>query len=433
MKKDTEAKKPEKLEKSGKDIGKRLKIGSLLVFLFFLLYIPSLLNWLNGNNVVSDILRIGTIEDSINADSVVIRDEVLLEASAFEGEYIPEALEGEKVPASHRVATVLNKASNSLLKELDEVNLKIVEARENSEKKADFFSEDTAKLDVQISQKVQDMIAVTNSSSLADIARIRGEIDKLIAKKSEITGGDGNDKIIKPLLQQKTEIQNRINSNTKQIISVFSGIISYAIDGYEQILTPKAIKGLTPELLEGIKINAGASPDENLAHANKPFVKVIRGSEIYIATVLDQSEAGKYKEGDEIGIRINDTGMETKATVAGISKPAGGKCVMTVRTNRGVDELSSMRRINVDFIRNSDEGLKVPVKCLRKISPDWSSAEMMLIKANVAVARRVDIVCRDEEYAIIKTPQQEVKKTVSLYDTYILNPENVKEGDIIGK
>ena len=427
MKEDTKAKKPQK------DTGKRLKIGSLLIFLFLLLYIPSLLNWLNGSNVTSDILRVGTIEESVNADCVVVRDEVLLEAPAYEGKYIPEISEGEKVPAFYRVATVLNKTSDGLLKELDEVNLKIVEARKNSEEKVDFFSEDTAKLDAQIDQKVQDIIAVTNSSSLADISRIRGEIDKLMAKKSEITGGNSNNKLIKPLLQQKEEIQGRINSNTKQIISAFSGIISYVIDGYEQILTPKAVKGLTPKQVESVRIDKDGSPDENQAHANKPFVKVIKGSEIYIASVLEQAAAEKYKPGEEIGVRINDTGLETKATVVGISEIVDGKCVMTVRTNRGVDELSSMRRINADFISNSDEGLKVPLKCLRKMNQDGSSAEIMLIKANVAAARRVVIECRDEEYAIIKTPAQEVKKTVSLYDTYILNPDNVKEGDIIDK
>lgn len=426
MKKDTKAKKPEK------DTGKRMKIGSLLVFLFLLLYIPSLLNWLNGSNVTSDILRVGTIEESVNADCIVVRDEVLLEAPAFEGRYIPEAAEGEKVPAFYRVATALNRNSDSLLKELEEVNVKIAEARKKSQEKADFFSEDTAKLDSQINQKVQDIVTVINGSSLTDLGRIRTEIDKLMAKKSEIGGGNVNSKLITPLLQQKEDIQARINSNTKQIISDFSGIISYVIDGYEQVLTPKTVKGLTPKKVEDIKAGTDVSPDDNRAHANKPFAKVIRGSEIYMAAVLEQADAEKYKPGGEISVRINDTGLETKATVVGISETVDGKCVMTVKTNRGVDELSSMRRVNADFILDSDEGLKVPLKSLRKIDED-GTAEIMLIKANMAAARRVVIECRDEEYAIIKTPAREVKKTVSLYDTYILNPDNVKEGEIIDK
>lgn len=435
MKEDTkeEIKEEAREKKPGKGVGKRLRIGSLLLLLFLLLYIPSLMNWLKGDNVISDIMRIGTIEESINAEGVVVRDELLLDAPAFEGKYIPEVSEGERVPAHYRIATILNKGSDSLLKELDEVNLKIAEARRNNQKKADFFSEDTIKLDVQIGQKVRDIITVTNGSSLADVGRIREEIDRLMEKKSEITGADDNDKVIKPLLQERAKVQGRINTNTKQITSAYSGTISFAIDGYEKVLTPKALKSLTPEFLEGIKPGAEGSPDKNTAYANKPFAKVIRGSDIYIAAVLEQDGAGNYKTGDRISVRINDTGVETEAEITGISEPAGGKCVMTVRINRGADELSSVRHVNTDFIKNSHEGLKVPVKCLRKVDQYWTGGEIMLIKANVATARRVDIVCRDEEYAIIKTPDQEIKKTVSLYDTYILNPDNVKEGDIVGK
>lgn len=436
MEKDTKEKMAEKPgpEKPEKNIGRRLKIGSLLVFLFFLLYIPSLLNWLKGDTIKTDILRIGTIEESVNADGVLVRDEILLEPSAFEGRYIPEVAEGERVPAVSRVATIVNRTSDSLLKELDEVNLKITEARKNSADKSSFFSEDMARLDVQIGQKVRDVIALSNSGSMAELGGIRAELDKLIGKKAEIAGSVGNDSVIKPLLQQKTDIQSRINSNTAQIKSDYSGVISYAIDGYEQLLTPKTLKSLTPGQLEEIRSDAAAASDgENVAHANKPLAKVIKGSEMYIAAVMDPGEAKEYKPEGQISVRINDTGTVVKATVFSVSKAAGGKCVMIVRVNRELGELSAVRRVNVDFISNSDEGLKVPLKALRNVSQDGTGAKIMLIKANVAVWREVVIKSSDKEYAIIRSPDGEIKFTVDLYDTYIINPDNVKEGNIIEK
>ena len=57
----------------------------------------------------------------------------------------------------------------------------------------------------------------------------------------------------------------------------------------------------------------------------------------------------------------------------------------------------------------------------------------MLVKSNVAVNRLVDIVCSDDEYAIIRTPENEYEKTVNLYDIYLINPDNIEEGDIISK
>lgn len=453
MEKDTEAKRalkpernennenPEKTGKSDGKIGRRLRIGSLLAFLFLLLYIPSLLNWLKGDNIRKDILRIGTIEESVNADGVLVRDEILLEAAAFEGRYIPEVSEGERIAVASKVATILNKTSDSLLKELDEVNLKIMEARKNSAGKSDFFSEDMARLDTQIGQKVKDVIALSNNSSIAELGGIRAELDKLIEKKAEIAGSIGNDSVITPLLQQKADIQKRINSNTEQIKSDYSGIISYTIDGYEQLLSPKSLTKITPKQLEDIKPAAGPVPNgENTAHANKPLAKVIRGSDMYIAAVIDPSEAEEFKPDGQVSVRINDTGTVIKGVVSNISGAVDGKCVMIVRVNRELDVMSSARRINVDFISNSDEGLKVPLKVLRNISQD-GSARIMLVKANVAAWAKVIVESSDKEYAIIrtpskedaivKTPDEDVKVTVNLYDTYVINPDNIKEGDII--
>jgi hypothetical protein len=87
----------------------------------------------------------------------------------------------------------------------------------------------------------------------------------------------------------------------------------------------------------------------------------------------------------------------------------------------------------VDFITKTEEGLKVPLKCLRDITPDGTGARIMLVKYNVAANRYVDILCSDEEYAIIKSPEDEYEKTVDLYNIYLINPDNIEEGDIIGR
>ena len=72
----------------------------------------------------------------------------------------------------------------------------------------------------------------------------------------------------------------------------------------------------------------------------------------------------------------------------------------------------------------------------------------MLVKYNTAVNRIVDIVLRDKEFAIIKSHKAvpgesetggnntggiDSDNTVNLYDTYIINPDNIEEGDIIDR
>ncbi|NJD02470.1 MAG: hypothetical protein FIA99_07720 [Ruminiclostridium sp.] len=415
-----------------KNKGKRLKTGGMLLILFSLLYIPSLFHWLSSDNVSSDILRIGIIEDSVNAEGLLVRDEVLLDPSATDGKLIPEVSEGERIPAFGRVATISNKASLSLLKELEDINTQIIQAQTERAKKTDFFSEDIAKIDKSIGQKVQGIINLYNINSMAGIGQLTLEVDRLIEKKAAIAGEGDGDSHIKSLKQEKESIQQRINSNTSQIISQYSGIISFIIDGYEQILTPKSLKELTPEIIKSVnseKLQKISSYEE--VNTGKPFMKVIKGNYTYIAAVLEPEKAGMFKAGESIDVRLNAVGAVVAGYVTDLTKKNGGKYLITVRVDRFSGELSSMRKINVDFIKDSYEGLKIPLKSLYSPDAGWKKARVMLIKANSVTAREVDVLCKDEEYAIIGTPENEVKKTVNLYDTYILNPENIKEGQIV--
>ena len=412
--------------------GKRLKIGSILIGLFLLLYIPSLLNWLSKDTVSIDILRIGIIEESVNVEGLLVRDEVLLDPPDSDGKFIPEVSEGERIPAYCRVATISDKASLGLLKELEDINEKIILAQNDRAKKTDFFSEDMAKIDENIGEKVQSIINQSNTNSMENIGQLTLDVDKLIEKKASIAGGESSDTHINSLKQEKNTILQKINLNTSQVISQYSGIVSYVIDGYEQVLTPKALKELTPGIVGDIneKQLQNISGYEEVK-AGKPFMKVIKGNNTYIAAVIEQDKAGIFKAGASIKVRLNSIGTMALAVVTDISEKNGGKCMITVRIDRYSEELSSMRKINVDLIKDSYEGLKLPLKCLYSPDSDWKKAKVMLIKANCAVQREVEVMCRDSEYAIIKTPENEIKKTVSLYDTYVLNPVNVREGQII--
>jgi len=72
------------------------RLGGIFILIFLFLYVPSLLHWLFGRDITTDILRIGIVEDSINIDAYIIRDEVVFKAP-FDGRYVPNAMEGEKV------------------------------------------------------------------------------------------------------------------------------------------------------------------------------------------------------------------------------------------------------------------------------------------------------------------------------------------------
>jgi hypothetical protein len=215
----------------------------------------------------------------------------------------------------------------------------------------------------------------------------------------------------------------------------------------ETELTPAKLDMLTPEKLDEIKmLDTRKKAMTDRVQAGAAVAKIIKGPDIYIVAALPAENAAKFKTGTRIRLRINEIGMETVGEIVKIKDTGKDKFVMAVRTSRGADTLSAYRVVNVDFIIKTEEGLKVPVKSLKDISPDGTVGKIMLVKYNTATSRLVDIICRDKEFAIIKTHEARpgedeagvtsaavigANKSVNLYDTYIVNPDNIEEGDIV--
>lgn len=415
---------------------KRVTYGSLLLFLFMLLYIPSLLNWLSGSHITRDVIRNGNIEKYIQTTAVIIRDEELLEPSAITGRVIDEIAEGERTAAYSRIAMIMNDTSEQFIADMEEVNAKIVKARMEQAEKADFFSEDLIRLDDEIALEIQDLILACNARDFEEMARRRIGIGKIVEKKAEIVGENSTGGYISSLLEQKKAIQDKINANTVEVRTNISGVVSYVIDGYESVLTPDKIGDLKPLDLNRIieqNANGKTTGTDGKVQASSPAAKVIKGTDIYIAAAIPAVNARDYEEGDRILLRINSVGLETTGIITKIISSAGDGSVVVIQMSRGADRLSRSRVVHVDFINNTQEGLKVPLKSLWDISADGTTGKIMLIKYNVASSRTVNILCSDEEYAIISTPEKEYEKMVNLYDTYIMNPERIVEGEIIEK
>ncbi len=413
---------------------KRITLGSLLAVIFMIFYIPSLLNWLSGTHTAQDVIRNGVIEEYIETQAVIIRDEELLSPSSIDGRYIAEINEGEKTAAYANVAVVTSSESDEQLREIEDINAKIVKARMEQVEKADFFSEDLARLDDEIGRKVQDLIIACNSRSFEEMSRHRTEIKKVIEKKAEIVAGNSTDGYITSLQQKKESIQNTINKNTLQLRSSISGIVSYRLDGYESILTPDRLNDLTLDELDRIREGCAAIPaSTGSVQKGQPFAKIIKGVDIYLAADIPSEKTRNLKEGDSIRIRINSRDFGVTGIIQHIRNSESGRAIVVVKMSRGADVLSDLRVTSADFITKTKEGLKVPLKCLRDITPDGSRGRIVLVRYNVAASRLVDILCSDNEYAIIRTPENEFKRTVNLYNIYLINPDNIEEGDIISK
>ncbi|MDP4179940.1 MAG: HlyD family efflux transporter periplasmic adaptor subunit [Bacillota bacterium] len=413
---------------------KGIKLGALMLVLFLLMYIPSLFHWIYGKDITTDIIRSGSIEDSINLEGYIMRDEEVIE-SPFEGKYIPEVNEGEKLASNYKIATVLSDNSTKVLEELRKLDLAILDKGKKKSENQGLFSQDLIKLDNNISEKISYLAMASDSNDPEKLNSIKADIDAIIQKKAEILSGLGtSDSQINALKLQRDSLKAQIDASTKGITSSAPGIISFNIDGYENALNPSRINALKASFLEEIgKKDIKSITNLKSVEVNKPFAKIIKGIYIYIAVVMDKNASTSLKTGKSVNIRINDINKMINATPVKIMDEAGSKNIVVFKTDKVMSDTTYLRKINIDLIKNSFDGLQVSYKSLFDINGEGTKGKIVLVKANDARIRNVEIVGRNGEFAIIKSVDKNVDKQVTLYDTYVINPSNIEEGQLIIK
>jgi hypothetical protein len=165
---------------------------------------------------------------------------------------------------------------------------------------------------------------------------------------------------------------------------------------------------------------------------------------------------------DIIRIRINDINKVIDGTVDYKSEKLDGKYVVSVKIDKGISDTVSLRKINIDLIKRSYSGLKVPLSSLRNIDTTNMNAELVLAKGSYASVRKVHIAGQNADSAIIEKIQPDKDKggnestgsqskqtaavdkadaekenldkeqyEINLYDIFIVNPGKIQEGQLI--
>lgn len=412
---------------------KTIKIGGLLTLVFLIIYVPAFLYWVYGDSIDTGIIRNGTIEDAINTDGYLVRDEEVLK-SPLAGRCITEVEEGDKVPSNFKVATILKESSQSLYEDLKQNDLKILSAQKKKDANMEVFSGDIEKIDNEIKLKMKLLIEENNRNSLVKAKDLKDEINELVQKKASIFGNSSiSDAYIESLKKQKTTLQEKIKANTREIITKYPGIVSYEVDGHETELRPEAIKEITPTYINNLHVKTTQRYGNNfLVEAEKPFAKVIKDFEGFLIIVIDTQKARHYSIDDNIFIRINDINKVINGVVYYKSIEENGKMILAVKIDKAVSETAGLRKVDIDLIKTSIAGLKIPLSSLRDINLKTMTAKIVLVKGNAATLCDVKIVGKNDDSAIIENiGAGKYKSGVGLYNIYVQNPGNIQEGQMI--
>ncbi len=318
--------------------------------------------------------------------------------------------EGERVEKGGIVFRYYTKGENDLIKKIEELDIKIDEALQ---KENTVYPSDIKILENKIDEKLNELYG---KNSLSKINEIKKEIEESITKKAQIVGdASSSGSYVKKLINERAEYENQLNSGTESIISENAGIVSYKVDGLENVLTPNDFSNINSQLLEDLNLRTG-----QIIESNEESGKVINNFQFYIAAIMNSKEAKESEVGDNLELRIASS-KEIDAEIVHIVEE-NQKRVIIFKTNQYLPELISYRKVSIEVIWWSDEGLKIPNSA---ITLEGDLAYVTRNRAGYLDKILVKILRKNENYSIVGSYKTEELKELGYTDKQILNMKKI--------
>lgn len=412
------------MSKGKKKTNKKFKInnkkiiGNILVVIILIYAFYAIYNLIK-HPTDTFMVENGKLYSETTCTGYVIRNETVVKGENYKNGIVQIKSEGQKVAKNEAIFRYYSNSEEDLVKKIQELDVKIDEALQNEN---DIFSSDIKIIDNHISEKLEDLYDINN---LQTIEEYKKEINTLVTKKAQIAGDlSPSGSYIRKLIEERNTYATQLNSGSEYITAPEAGIVSYRVDGLESVLTPDDFSNLNSKLLEELNLKTS-----QIIATSEESGKIIDNFNSYIVVVLPNEEVEEVEVGDtSITLRLSNS-LEIPSTVKYISKEED-ETLIVFEITKGVEELINYRKISLDIIWWSAEGLRIPNTSI------LSEGEINYVVRNRAGYLDkvpIKIMKQNKSYAIVKNYDtielKEIgyegeRKTISLYDEILINPPN---------
>ncbi len=359
----------------------------------------------------------GKISFEESVQGYIIRDEIVVKGENYKNGISQIKSEGEKVSNGEAIFRYYTSGEEGLLQKIGNLDVKI---REAMEKENNIYNGDIKTLENQIHKKIYE---ISEINDLQQIREYKTELNNLITKKAKIAGEKSpSGSYLKQLIEERSNYENQLNSGSEYITAPRSGVVSYRVDGLEQVLTPTNLASLSKSMLKDLKLKTG-----EIVATNEESGKIIDNFYCEIACILknENLEAANIKVGSNLKLRLSNA-TELTAKVEYIVAEDEGESIVVLKIDKCVEDLINYRKISFDIIWWSESGLKVPNSAIR-----YEEDMAYIVRKRVGYTDNiyVKVLKQNDNYSIIENyTRQELidkgiskeelnyRKTISLYD-----------------
>lgn len=287
----------------------------------------------------------------------VIRDEKVVKGQNYKNGMEQIISEGERASTNENIFRYYSTNETSLKQKIAELDTKIQDVMKSD---TGLYTSDMKLLENQIDEKIENISKITDVAKLTEYKK---QIENLVTKKAK-TAGESSPKgsYLRQLIEERKKYESELNSGAEYVKAPMSGIVSYRVDGLEEILTPNNFGALSKEYLEGLDLKTG-----KIVATNEECGKVIDNFTCYIATITSSEEAKQAKVGDKVKVRLSNN-TQVGAEITNIINEEDEDIIIILKLKNQIEELINYRKITFDLIWWDASGLKVPNQAIVKIN-----------------------------------------------------------------
>ena len=396
-------------------MGKGQKIVAVLSGIIIISYIIYAIYLLIVHSTDTYIITQGTISQEDDGVGYIIRDEQVKKIDDYKNGIYTIASEGQRVAINEPIFRYYSDTEKQITDQITEINYKI---QDLLEKDKSVTSADIKAIENQIENKVEDINTLNNYQ---EISEYKKNIDTLISKKINFIGDVTENKEIKKLIKERSELEKSFKNNSEYQKASRSGIVSYRVDGLEDVLTPNNLNNLNEDYLNKLDLKTG-----QIISASNECGKIIDNFKCYIAITMNSKEAMGAKVNDKVQIRISNN-EENEAKIIQINEESGKRTII-FQMNKMTEDLIEHRKISVDVIWWNVSGLKVPNQALEQENGLYYVTRN---RAGVQSKILVKVKKQTDKYSIIESYKNEELQELGLNAQEIKNNKKINNYDEI--
>lgn len=395
----------------------KIKIVVTIIAMVFLIFVIT-----NGTRLLKSTANVFVVENGSlsydeSVDGYVLRDETILKGENYKNGMVQIVSDNQRTAKGEAVFRYYSNGEEEIKSQIEKLDEEINVAIENSN--INLFSSDVISLEKQIENTLDSMYSLND---LQKNQENKKKVDEYISKKTQITGTLSEDSYVKSLTSQKVALETELENGSEIIYAPKSGIVSYKMDGLEEILNVENFDYLSTELLDSFNLKVGSAIPQS-----QECGKIVNNFKCYIATPIATEKALEAKVGDTVYLRFSNS-VEVDAKISYIKEEDNGKRIIVFEVTDGVEDLIEYRRISFDIVWWKYSGLKISNSAIIEEN------EKTYVERNRAGSKEkilVKVLRQNDTYSIVQNYDDDELLNMGYSEEEIQNMNKIKLYDEI--